>query len=134
MTFRANQGYTALKAKGFANKMKWNVIKANSLNISSVSKSSGVYCFIKSQIVEGIKLNAKALYVGKSKSMRSRLSQHLNHNKCHNHALLVDLIAQSKNETVEFHFTELPDSKIDQVERDLISKLNPKHNILLKGV
>ncbi|MDA9670771.1 GIY-YIG nuclease family protein [Paracoccaceae bacterium] len=114
--------------------MKWNVVKANNLNIGSVSKSSGVYCFIKSQIIEGIKINANALYVGKSKSIRSRLSQHLNYNKCHNHALLIDLVAQSRDETIEFHYTEIPDSKIDQVERELISKLKPKHNILLKGV
>ena len=114
--------------------MKWNVIKALSPTRCHVSISSGVYCFMKSEIISGLKTGTEPIYVGKSKNIRSRLNQHLNSNQCHNHKLLIDLIKQSGRSLIEFYYMEAPETDLDKLERDLILKLKPSHNLLLNGV
>jgi excinuclease UvrABC nuclease subunit len=113
--------------------MKWTAITASVINKGQVPTLSGIYCFMQSKLVAGLKVETKALYVGQSKNIRSRLLQHLNFDTCHNHHLLVNLASQSKDQVVEFHFIATPKEKLNQLERELITKLNPKHNVLLKG-
>ena len=113
--------------------MKWNVVKANCMNKDLVSDLSGIYCFMLSKNIEGLKTDTTPLYVGKSKNIRSRFLQHLNLDKCHNHKLLVELFTQSKSKLIEFYFSKVPQHKLDEIEQDLITKLKPKHNVLMKG-
>ena len=123
----------AIKAKGVALEMKWNVVKANCMNKDLVPTFSGIYCFMQSKCIEGLKTNTTPIYVGQSKNIRSRFIQHINFDKCHNHKLLVELITQSKSSPIEFHFIQVPQHKLDEIEKDLIVKLNPKFNVLMKG-
>jgi len=113
--------------------MNWNAVSANFISRRSVPARSGIYCFMASKKIEGLMTETKPIYVGQSKNMRTRFMQHLNFDKCHNHKLLVDLMAQSKSKVIEFHFFEAPQSDLDEVEKDLITKLKPKHNVLMNG-
>ena len=113
--------------------MKWSAVSANFMSRRSVPARSGIYCFMESKNIKGLMTETKPIYVGQSKNLRTRFMQHLNFDKCHNHKLLVDLMAQSKSKNIEFHFFEASQSNLNEVEKDLIAKLKPKHNVLLNG-
>ena len=129
-----SEAINAIKAMEVAIEMKWSVVRAFGPTRDRVPASSGVYCFMKSEVIADLKTGTKPLYVGKSKNIRTRLRQHLNNNHCHNHGLLIDLIQQSKSNLIEFYYMEAHVSNLDALERELISQLNPSHNILLTGV
>ena len=114
-------------------KKNWKAVVANFMSRKSVPARSGIYCFMESKNIEGLKTETKAIYVGQSKNMRTRFMQHMNFDKCHNHKLLVDLMAQSNSKVIEFNFFEAPQSNLDEIEKDLISKLKPKHNVQMNG-
>ena len=88
---------------------------------------------MESKLVAGLKTETHPIYVGQSKNIRSRFMQHLNFEKCHNHRLLINLMVQSKSKLIEFHFIKAPQNKLDELEREIIFKLNPKHNVLMNG-
>ena len=113
--------------------MKWHVVKASKIGKNSLPTRSGIYCFMDSKNIDGLKTETTPIYVGQSKNLRMRFMQHLDLNGCHNHKLLVDLLAQSKSRVIEFHFFEAPQDDLNEVEKDLIAKLKPKHNVLMNG-
>lgn len=88
--------------------------------ISSLPKSPGVYQFFDSQ--------GNIIYVGKAKNLRSRVSSYFNKNKYESYKtkILAGKVSDIKHILVETEADAL------LLENNLIKKLQPKYNVLLK--
>ena len=87
--------------------------------VKSLSHKPGVYRMISS--------NGEVLYVGKAKSLKKRVSSYLNYTKLP--ARLQNMIMQTRN--MEF-ITTHTEAEALLLESNLIKKLKPRYNILLR--
>lgn len=104
--------------------LRWSRVLNGADAAQSAPPSPGVYAYAEAGLVHGLPLGLEWVYIGKSKDLRSRLSQHAIHRERYAE-LRLWLKRASARET---WFAAVPLENLDQVERDLITKLDPRLN------
>ena len=102
--------------------MNWSYIRALSGRTRFVPESKGVYAFCRVKRMCGMPFHIEVSYVGKATNLRRRFREHLSPLTEHNLGLFNTL--QQSN--IEFWYAEAPE--IDQLEKSLISEINPPFN------
>jgi excinuclease UvrABC nuclease subunit len=104
----------------------WRVIDYHPVYQGKVPPKGGVYLIVKTERVLGVPMGMVLLYVGKSRNLRRRFSEHTDPLREHNRALN----DQSSSNGLEFWFTVLPPSQLNEAERRAIRALLPTTNIV----
>ena len=92
-----------------------------------VPESTGVYVITRVQYNAGLPITVKPIYIGQSKNLKRRLSQHLPWNET-NPGLASFL--RHHLEEIEIWYATVSRGDLDKIERDLIQKLGPEFNKL----
>lgn len=92
-----------------------------------VPESSGIYVITSVQYNAGLPVKVTPLYVGQSKNLKRRLSQHLPWNET-NSDLAAFLLGHTAE--IEMWYAAVERHDLDKTERSLIKKLNPEFNKL----
>jgi excinuclease UvrABC nuclease subunit len=104
----------------------WRMTSFSHPGRASVPARSGVYAIVRTRRVFGLPTSFDVLYVGRSKSLRTRLAQHLNLNAAHN-----EVSFSSDRSTLEFWCHLMPDDEIVSAEAELIRSIKPSTNKIL---
>ena len=87
-----------------------------------VPEATGVYVITRVEYNAGLPITVTPIYVGQSKNLKRRLSQHLPWNET-NPDLASFLLRHMKE--IEIWYATVKKSDLDRVERTLIKKLDP---------
>ncbi|WP_428807139.1 GIY-YIG nuclease family protein [Vibrio lamellibrachiae] len=103
---------------------RWHQYRLNQSARFNIPTEPGVYVLIENQIVNGLPLNNRALYVGKTENLRRRFNDYSNPQKVHN-----ELVGERiMNNQVEFWYTKVSSHDLDRVERLFIHDFNTPMN------
>ena len=102
----------------------WRSVPFSRHGRNSVPNSPGVYVILRVNRLLGIPMHVEPIYVGKSKSLRTRLGRHLNPARAHNE----QVGSVDRRDTIEFWCNLMPEDRITEAEKNLIRIVNPKAN------
>ena len=107
-------------------KMPWRQVNYHPVYAPQLPKTAGVYAILRVKRTFGIPIALNVLYVGKSKNLQRRLTQHTDPYRQHNR----HLNALQDKQGLEFWYVEVGTGELDLLERQLIRELAPVTNIL----
>ena len=92
---------------------------------------SGVYAMLNISRSRKLPYQLEVIYVGQANNLRRRFREHINPRQQSN----LDIFGFIKSELThpEFWYLTVPESKLNEVERELIREIKPKANIILYG-
>jgi excinuclease UvrABC nuclease subunit len=104
----------------------WRHIDYHSASGSFLPKMPGVYAVMRVKRAFGIPIDLNVLYVGKSKNLFRRFTQHVDPYRQHNKSLNDVGGLQG----LEFWYVQASAEELDQIERKLIRELSPSANVV----
>jgi excinuclease UvrABC nuclease subunit len=107
-------------------KTNWSHIDYHSASGSYLPKMPGIYAVMRVKRAFGIPLGLNVLYVGKSKNLYRRFSQHVDPYRQHNKSLN----EINGTQGLEFWYVQASVEELDQIERKLIRELSPSANVV----
>jgi len=104
----------------------WRHVDYHRASGTYLPKMPGIYAVLRVKRTFGIPVNLNVLYVGKSKNLQRRFTQHTDPYRQHNKAL--NEIHDTQG--LEFWYVQAGVEELDQLERKLIHELVPSANIV----
>jgi hypothetical protein len=104
----------------------WRHVDYHQMYGSDLPRAPGVYAVLRVKRTSGIPVSLNVLYVGKSRNLHKRFSQHTDPYRQHNKILNALL---DKPE-LEFWYVPVEVADLDTVERRLIRELAPSANVV----
>jgi len=104
----------------------WRHIDYHRASGTYLPNKPGIYAVLRVERNSGIPINLSVLYVGKSKNLQQRFSQHTDPYRQHN-KILKEI---NDSQGLEFWYFQVGAEELDQLERKLIHKLAPSANVV----
>ena len=108
---------------------KWKSIPFLPALGGSVPGEPGIYAVVRHPRVLGLPIEHRVLYVGRSRNLRRRFSQHVRPWSQHSR-----LLNPAENDgSWEFWFAPMPEADLAPLEYELIRQVQPCANVHMKG-